>query len=247
MFVVRARFKITHDVHFNIDDFLQHTRERVTPFANMETPHTTHLTDADYSAHVYEPAEDSFLLLDALEAELPALRALHPTICVEIGPGSGVIVAALARALATNAQCFGVDINPHACRCTRETVRRHGCRVEVIGADLLSAWRPGSVDVLVFNPPYVVTPDAEVTAPEGGMIARAWAGGASGRMVTDRFLGQLNEWLTPKGCAYVVLIKENDPVGIGRELLRLGFVARVIAERKIRGERLFVMKVVRSG
>lgn len=227
----------------------------------METPYTTHLSDADF-LHVYEPAEDSFLLLDALEAELPALRAQRPTAVVEVGPGSGVIIAALARSLGDAAACFAVDINAQACRCTGETARRHGASVEVICGDMAAAWRPRSIDVLVFNPPYVVTPDEEIgttaavkiggdqadatSAPANALIARAWAGGVAGRRVTDRFLGQLDGWLTALGCAYVVLIKENDPEGVARQLAGIGFRGRVIAERRIRGEHLFIMKIVRE-
>lgn len=234
----------------------------------METPYTTHLSEADFE-HVYEPAEDSFLLLDAIEAELPALRLLRPLVVAEIGPGSGVIVSAVARALGGGGggvQCLAVDVNRHACRCTRETARRHGCgdAVHVVRGDLLTAVRPNSVDVVLFNPPYVVTPDDECAdggggggsgggralmpsaGPVNGLIAHAWAGGRDGRLVIDRFVRQLDGWLTPVGRAYLVLIKENDPTGVARELEERGFAGAVIAERRIRGEHLFVMRIVRA-
>lgn len=41
--------------------------------------------DMPYDCDVYEPAEDTFLFLDALQDELPFLTALDPAICLEIG------------------------------------------------------------------------------------------------------------------------------------------------------------------
>lgn len=41
--------------------------------------------DMDYDCDVYEPAEDTFLFLDALQDELPFIQTLDPAVCVEIG------------------------------------------------------------------------------------------------------------------------------------------------------------------
>lgn len=41
--------------------------------------------DMPYDCDVYEPAEDTFLFLDALQDELPFLTVLEPSICLEIG------------------------------------------------------------------------------------------------------------------------------------------------------------------
>lgn len=51
-----------------------------------------------------------------------------------------------------------------------------------------------SVDVLLFNPPYVPTPDEEAYAAQtlapraSDLIAGAWAGGEDGMGVTNLFL-----------------------------------------------------------
>jgi release factor glutamine methyltransferase len=54
----------------------------------LPTPQIGHLTADDYE-HIYEPAEDSFIFLDALELEAEGLRELKPTVCVEIGYVNG--------------------------------------------------------------------------------------------------------------------------------------------------------------
>ncbi len=50
----------------------------------IPTPDLTHLKRADYD-RVYEPAEDTFALLDALEGDAERLRTSKPRLCVEIG------------------------------------------------------------------------------------------------------------------------------------------------------------------
>lgn len=47
--------------------------------------------DMPYDCDVYEPAEDTFVLLDALQDELPCITALEPAICLEIGCVDGSV------------------------------------------------------------------------------------------------------------------------------------------------------------
>lgn len=77
----------------------------------IETPDLRHLTSADYD-DVYEPAEDSFLMLDAFEVELDNIKAIKPTICVEIGSGTGILSVGLASVLKESCYFITTDINP---------------------------------------------------------------------------------------------------------------------------------------
>lgn len=96
----------------------------------LPTPSTSHV---DYD-RIYEPAEDSYLLLDTLssEAEKAYLHsrfngAPSPLI-VEIGTGSGVVLSFLHANAETilgreDVLTAGVDVNRYACAATRETIR----------------------------------------------------------------------------------------------------------------------------
>lgn len=209
----------------------------------METPLLNHLTSHDYD-HVYEPAEDSFLLLDALEADLEELRRRNPLICVELGSGSGINVTAMSVAL-RNSFCLAIDINPYACRTTKRTATANGTGVDVINMDLLTSFAAGSIDLLIFNPPYVPT---ETIGDEGAFqsnqdLIKSWSGGISGCEVIDRLIEVAYEKLAGGSLFYLLLLKENDPKVIKSRLEGLNLNAEIVKERKIRGEHLFIMKI----
>ena len=56
------------------------------------------LTGEDWE-NVYEPAEDTYLFMDALLKEMPELQDTRPAVVMEIGCGSGCITAYLAKNL----------------------------------------------------------------------------------------------------------------------------------------------------
>ncbi|XP_043204069.1 methyltransferase N6AMT1-like [Amphibalanus amphitrite] len=210
----------------------------------MQTPDISHLTAADYD-RVYEPAEDSFLLLDALEADLERLRARRPRLALEVGSGSGVVITALAAAL-PECLCLATDLSEAACRATWRTAHRNGVTVLPVRCDLTAALRPrlaGQLDVVLFNPPYVVTSTEEVCASGG--LAASWAGGERGREVTDRLLPQLPELLAPDGLFYLVAIRENDVDDLGAVMAGLGFDMCRVMSRRAGPEHLSVLRFER--
>ncbi|HJJ48944.1 MAG TPA: methyltransferase domain-containing protein, partial [Methanocorpusculum sp.] len=93
---------------------------------------------------VYQPAEDTFLLIGAALAEVRC----SDFVC-EIGCGSGAVsVAVMGR-------CGGlvaVDINPHAVACARER------GVDAVLGDMFSPFGEGVLfDLILFNAPYLPT------------------------------------------------------------------------------------------
>jgi len=66
--------------------------------AVREMPSLAHLGGRDYE-RVYEPSDDTYLLCDALTADVDELRRRHPALGVEVGSGSGCVSAHLATLL----------------------------------------------------------------------------------------------------------------------------------------------------
>ena len=259
------------------------------------TPSTSHIgSSTNFEVlGIYEPAEDSFLLMDVMsnDAERKFLRERTTTttgrssalLVAEIGSGSGVIIAFLT---ANAKEIFGredvvtlaVDVNRNAAGVVGRTVggavgerrgmdesegngRTTAMFTDTVLSDLTTSLRKGSVDVLVFNPPYVPTetlPDIPDDTTwnrkskferESHLLALAYAGGEDGMETTNRLLRELGEVLSQRGVAYVLLCKRNRPQEV-LERLRGGgngrfWKAEVVGESGGKGgwERLCVVRI----
>ncbi|EKM60785.1 uncharacterized protein PHACADRAFT_155889 [Phanerochaete carnosa HHB-10118-sp] len=215
----------------------------------IPTPDLSHLTTADYE-HVYKPAEDTFILLDALEQDADELRETKPLVCLEIGSGSGCVSSFVGAILGHSCLYLSTDINPHAASCTLRTARQNKTAVDPIVASLAGPVRTRlhrSIDLLIFNPPYVPTFDEEAYGAQSTAgIAGAWAGGRDGMQVTDALLDDLDNLLSPTGLFYLVAVKQNDVPGIrSRMEQESGFRSEVVLQRRAGREHLFVVRFTR--
>lgn len=203
----------------------------------METPYQNHIDKADFD-HVYEPAEDSFLLIDALEKDLEYLRAKNPTFCLEVGSGSGVIITAFGMAF-PQTFCMSTDINFKACIMSKETAAYNKVSLDVCNMDLAGSFEDKCFDIIVFNPPYVVTESDECG---GRDITASWAGGAKGREITDRLLNMIPKKLAADGVFYLLLIEENIPEEVINIMSDYGYKSEMVIKRKVRNEQQLVLK-----
>ncbi|KAK6618703.1 hypothetical protein RUM43_013094 [Polyplax serrata] len=203
----------------------------------ITTPDLTHIKNSDWD-YVYEPAEDTFFLLDTLEQELKYIYQKKPTIVLEVGSGSGTIISALSKVFNSHSHCIAIDVNSHACKMTKNTSSQNHCLVEVIQGDLTSCLRQQSIDMIVFNPPYVVTPSSEINTADP--LTKSWAGGVNGAEVIMKFLEMCPGALSQLSFGYLLLLKENNPNLLMSLLKEKKFECEIISSRKIRGEELFV-------
>ncbi|KAM3261813.1 hypothetical protein ACQJBY_052479 [Aegilops geniculata] len=213
--------------------------------ASARTLNTAQIQLVAGHPEVYEPCDDSFALVDALLSDKAQLLTLQPSLCMEVGCGSGYVITSLAimlRQLGSGTQYLATDINQHAVETTQATLEAHGVHADVIATDIVSGLEKrlaGMVDVVVVNPPYVPTPEEEI-----GMkgIVSSWAGGLNGRQVIDRILPAVRELLSEKGCLYMIALEDNDPLGICHLMNEKGFASRVLLKRCTDEESLYVLK-----
>ena len=182
------------------------------PFRTGTLPQT--IVDAMAAAEVLAPHGDgwrSLVRLSSLEG-LSFLHSAFPTVeadavffgpdtyrfaqaiggvlggkvtrAVDIGCGAGPGATLIARAH-PSASVFAVDINDAALALTQANAVLAGATVEAVHSDLLSAV-PGSFDLIVANPPYLVDPAARAYRHGGG----EW-GGALSLAILDAAIDRL--------------------------------------------------------
>ncbi|EEB08779.1 prorein methyltransferase Mtq2 [Schizosaccharomyces japonicus yFS275] len=220
----------------------------------IPTPNTDHLSEKQFW-DVYEPAEDTFALLDALEEDAEELREKYKNalpIVVEIGSGSGCVSAFTKYGVLENVNSlyFSTDISMLACRASSITMAKNktpSCSEsfsDIINTRFIQALRlRKSVDILIFNPPYVPTETQEI--PLEGTIAAAWAGGFDGMEVTSKLLDSLDDILSPTGVFYLVTVARNKPNEIIKQMECRGFKGSNVLVRRAGGETLSILKFYR--
>ncbi|KAJ3316621.1 hypothetical protein HDV06_003149 [Boothiomyces sp. JEL0866] len=201
----------------------------------MKTP-KLNLTRTDYDK-VYEPCEDSFLFLDLLEQELPYIKSLDPLRILEVGSGSGIIITFIAQLLGENRLYYSTDINPFACNATRKTSLLNNVNVEIINTKFINGINT-KFDLCLFNPPYVVTTNEEIT----GDLPRSWAGGINGRVVIDEFLGMLDKITS---VCYLLVINENNPKEILELMEKRGWNSEKMIYRAVGWEGQSILRFVK--
>lgn len=196
------------------------------------SPSLCHIHTSEFQ-EVYAPAEDTYLLIDALQTDLSKLKAVQPRVIVEVGVGSGAVLASLAMTV-QDCLFIGVDINPKAVLMSQRTLAANGASTfEVLQGKFLGGiTRP---DIVVCNPPYVVTTDEEYFSGQTqANITASWAGGSRGRLFIDEFLSEVRRSIAPGGLLYLLVEEQNKPSDLG---------GIPILARKVVGESLQVLRL----
>ncbi|ENN96482.1 methyltransferase [Methanocaldococcus villosus KIN24-T80] len=181
-----------------------------------------------FHKYVYEPAEDSYLLLNNL-VDVEGKEVL------EIGTGCGLIAIACYKKGAK--RVVATDINPYAVKLAKYNAKLNNAKIEIIESDLFENIK-GKFDVIIFNPPYLPTEEDEKL---DGYINYAFDGGKDGRAVLDRFLKEAPKYLKDGGVIQLVQSSLNDKDKTLSILKNLGFKVEIKAKLKLPFEELYII------
>jgi release factor glutamine methyltransferase len=141
--------------------------------------------------------------------------------------GSGVLAVFAAQSGA--GRVTAVDISRLSVLATRLNARLNGVSVRVLRGDLFAAVAGQRFDVIVSNPPYLVSESVELPRRSA---SRAWEAGPSGRAFLDRICNQAHDHLYPGGVLLLVhssLCSEQTTLDA---LTHRGYQARIAARHR---------------
>lgn len=180
----------------------------------------------DYHEQVYQPEEDTYLLLKY------ALKEARPDDSIlEVGTGSGLIAKKMND---ISKNTVAIDINPYACKSAKKS------GVEVIRCDLMSCLNT-KFDLTLFNPPYLPTNPGERI---NDWLEYALDGGLNGRVTIEKFVNLLGNVMSKDGRCLLLLSSLTGVEEVSKYLSLKGFLSYIIAEEKIEDEKLYVLRII---
>ncbi len=192
---------------------------------------------------VYQPREDSFLMLDAMYGALQKMKAARtaapktedrgPLTVLDMGTGSGILAIAAAK---SGCSVTAADINPEAIKAAGEAAEKAGVKINLALSDLFENVK-GKFDLIIFNPPYVRTADLETQDAQ----SIAWQGGPEGMRVIDRFQSWVYGFLKPGGKVLLLVSSIAD-----KPPKFPGFRSRIVKKESLFFERLWVLELTKT-
>ncbi len=179
---------------------------------------------------VYEPAEDSIILVEAVKA-----YAFGNVL--DMGTGSGIQALAAAGKKEVK-HVIAADINEEALRQARiEIAREKIKKIKAIKSDLFEKIS-GKFDTIIFNPPYL--------PQDKGIKDCALYGGKHGHETLIKFLDEAPRHLNDNGLVITVFSSLTGKEKIDEAIAKNCMKHELLAESKISFETLYVYRIKKS-
>jgi release factor glutamine methyltransferase len=186
---------------------------------------------------VYEPAEDTFLLLDTIDTR-------PDDMVFEMGTGTGII-GLYCSMLGADVVCS--DINPLAIELTKKNylINQNLLKgnFDVRTGDLFSVLdEHEKFDKIIFNPPYLPTKPEDLVGGSG-WFDKAVDGGADGLLQTQKFIEHASNHFKKEGIGYFVFSSLADPEKLKKIIDKNGFYLKILKSCRFNDEELIIYRV----
>ncbi len=165
---------------------------------------------------IYEPAEDSYLLLEQVKKYAKGK-------VLDLGTGTGILAEA---ALEKTKDVLAADVTEEAV----DFVKKKG--VKAVKSDLFSNIK-GKFDLIIFNPPYL---PEEPKEPEDSSLSTT--GGKRGNEIIERFLLQAKEHLEEDG--KILMVFSSLTPNIDKLIKKYKYSYKKLSEKSFFFEKLYV-------
>jgi release factor glutamine methyltransferase len=172
---------------------------------------------------VFKPHSDSLMLAEHVGRE----RHLSGAGVLDLCAGSGVL--AITAALCGASRVTAVDVSFRAMLAIRLNARLNGVSVRAVRGDLYAPVAGQRFGLIVSNPPYVPSPNAELPARGA---SRAWEAGPRGRAFIDRICAGAPSHLDPGGVLLLIHSSFCSEEATAGALADQGLDVRVVARSR---------------
>lgn len=197
----------------------------------------------------YQPAEDTFLLLEILEKHIDSTNVSKKSkkclkIC-EVGLGSGEILINLSKKFSNN-NFFGTDINLDAIQDSKQLSQKENQNeIQIKQGSFLTPFTNEKFDIIYFNTPYLPVEDGEkfedLTDED-----KALYGGTLGCEVTNEFIDSLHSHIHNYSEIFILISSLTQPHLVEESIKENGFDFEIVGREKHFFEELLVYKLTPS-
>ncbi len=183
---------------------------------------------------VYEPREDSFLLLEAVKRHCKGKEYV-----LDMGTGSGILALEAAKKAK---EVLAADINKKVIENLKNKINKNKIRnIEVVHSDLFKNIKKSNknrFDVIIFNPPYL--------PQDRGIKDKTIYGGKKGYELIQRFFDNVNDYLKDKGIILMVFSSITNKNKVDEIINNSCFEFKELKQKHIFFETLYVYLVNKS-
>jgi len=180
---------------------------------------------------VYQPAEDSYLLLAEVEKYLRSLKSKKIRV-LDMGSGTGIQAITCIKAGVKRKNVLALDIDKEAVKTLKSQ------KLKAIQSDLFSKIpKSKKFDLIIFNPPYL--PEDK----EGYDKGKDTTGGKRGYETILKFLKQAKDYLSKNAAILILISSFSKPKIIEWYAKNLNYKIEKLAEKKLFFEKIEVWKL----